>query len=99
MELLKYKHNASGKLKSGLLTFAIPLFFVLIYPQAFISALTIAAVFLSLVAVVIPAMIVLRIYKTDRKNYNKIFGSRVCITAMLLIGIAIIVTKLYLLAI
>ena len=95
MELFKYKHNNVGKFKSGLCTFALPLLFVLIYPEMFIESLTVAAAFLSLVAVVIPAMIVLKLYKIDRKKYKELFGSRIPIVIMLLIGVSIIVIKLY----
>ncbi len=91
IELKKYSHNFQGRIKASLWTFILPLILVLISPNIFIKALTIAGAFLSFLAIIIPALIVLKLAKIDKQGYRKLFASRLHIFAMLFIGVVIVV--------
>lgn len=57
----RLKASPIQKPVSGLLTFSVPLLFGILYPQGFIAALGYAAIALSMLAVILPAMIALKL--------------------------------------
>jgi tyrosine-specific transport protein len=80
--------KTSSRMITGLLTFTPPLLFALFYPEGFIIALCYAAIALSILAVIIPSVVVLKI-KTW-KMYQKIG-----LIAVFFVGIAIIIIDLF----
>ena len=60
LEWFKKTNDIKTRLKVTVLTFGLPLFLALIYPNGFITALGCAAVALSLLAVVLPCLVALK---------------------------------------
>ena len=72
-------------------TFALPLLFALFYPNGFIIALSYAAIALSILAVIIPTLIVLKMRTMDLKTIYKVVGGRWALIFVLFMGFLIIV--------
>lgn len=86
--------DPQSRLKPAALTFIIPLIFAIFYPQGFIAALGFAGVALSIIAILIPAMIVLKLRK--QANYNPSYitpGGRTSIIILFIIGIGIVLCE------
>jgi len=93
MELFKFEDNFYNRFKVGLLTFLIPLLIVLAYPQVFIKSLAIAAAFLSLVSIIIPSLIALKI---NCLNNTKSINASLSVFFLLLSGIILVLLQIYL---
>ena len=65
------KLEGETKIKVGFLTFTLPLLFALLYPKGFVFAIGFAAIALSLLAVVLPGLIVLKEKKESSFFINK----------------------------
>lgn len=91
-DLLKRSNTASGRLQTGAVTFLPPLMFALFYQKGFIIALGFAAIALSVLALLLPALLVLKTRKLHQQGYRVAGGSFGVITA-LVFGVAIIIIQ------
>lgn len=89
-DLFKRKNNALGRLQTGLITFIPPLIFALFYPQGFQMALGYAAIALSLLALILPAMLVWQTRKQNAAVAYRVWGGAIGLGIVFLCGIAII---------
>ena len=87
----KFSNNRSGRFKTSLLTFTPPLVFAFYYPQGFLIALKYAAIFITILGVVLPALMAykLRINKELKLNY-KVSGGNALLVAVLIIGVTLV---------
>ena len=92
IELFEMEDVLSSRLKVSLLTFSIPLLVVFFYPKIFVQSLAIAAAFLSIVSVIIPSIISLKIIS---KNNNTIFANRSIPFLLLISGITLVILQGY----
>ncbi len=91
----KIEKNAKGRFFITLLTFLPPLFFSLVFPNVFISALKYGAIFVAILLGVLPAVIVWSgRYRLKLESKFKVFGGRVLLTTVILISFAVIVVAL-----
>ncbi|WP_343032120.1 tyrosine transporter TyrP [Budvicia diplopodorum] len=74
-DLFKRRDNVSGRLQTGLITFLPPLMFALFYQKGFIMALGYAAIALSVLALLLPAMLVMQTRKQHADGYRVLGGS------------------------
>ncbi|AKJ42709.1 tyrosine transporter TyrP [Pragia fontium] len=88
-DLFKRNNSTSGRLQTGLITFLPPLMFALFYQKGFIIALGYAAIALSVLALLLPAMLVIQARKQHTEGYRVPGGSLGVILA-LCFGVAII---------
>lgn len=89
----KLTHSKKGHLKSAFLTFSVPLAFALLYPQGFISALGYAAIALSIIAVIIPTMIAIKLRRKASTTY-RVTGGLTGLYIAMTAGLAIIAIQL-----
>jgi tyrosine-specific transport protein len=75
-------------------TFFVPFMFAVFYPEGFIMALGYAAIALSVLAVIIPALIVWKLRATHTKSAYVVSGGVFGLIAALLSGGAIIALEL-----
>lgn len=71
-------------------TFLVPLVFALFYPEGFIRALGFAAIALSILAIVIPALVVWKLRSSQSKSDYVLWGGRLGLLISLLCGIGVI---------
>lgn len=79
---------------SGVFTFLIPFLFAVFYPEGFIAALGYAAIALSVLAVIIPALIVWRLRAAHPSASYVVSGGKLGLLAAILSGGIIIVLEL-----
>ncbi|SFN87829.1 tyrosine-specific transport protein [Xenorhabdus japonica] len=91
-DLLKRRNNAKGRLQTGLITFAPPLFCALYYPN-FVMALTFAAVALSILALLLPCLLVWRSRKENQEGY-RVKGGKPALVLIFLCGLAVIAIQI-----
>ncbi len=87
-------NTMKGRAIAALLTFLIPFIFAIFYPQGFVIALTYAGLALTIIAVIMPSLIALKIRK--RPDYNppyKAPGGKFMLILTFLIGCGIIVNE------
>jgi tyrosine-specific transport protein len=84
------KIEGEAKMRIGFLTFALPLLFALLYPRGFVFAIGFAAIALSLLAVVLPGLIVLKEKKKTSIFLNKGLGFALLVGGMLVIAIEVV---------
>lgn len=90
----KLPNTSKGRSIAALLTFVIPFIFAIFYPQGFVMALTYAGLALTIIAVIMPSLIALKIRK--RGDYNpsyKVPGGSFMLVLTFLIGCGIIVNE------
>ncbi|PHM46035.1 tyrosine transporter TyrP [Xenorhabdus mauleonii] len=87
-DLLKRRNHAKGRLQTGLTTFVPPLLCALYYPN-FVMALTYAAVALSILALVLPCLLVWRSREENKGGY-RVKGGKPALIFVFLCGIAVI---------
>ncbi|MBI6547403.1 tyrosine transporter TyrP [Xenorhabdus lircayensis] len=87
-DLLKRRNNAKGRLQTGLMTFVPPLLCALYYPN-FVMALTFAAVALSILALILPCLLVWRSREENKGGY-RVKGGKPVLVFIFLCGIAVI---------
>lgn len=91
LQKIHASNTPKGRFKSAAYTFIIPLVFAIYYPQGFIMALGFAGLALTIIAIILPSLIILKLRKSP--TYNPKFktpGGTIAIRITLLIGIAII---------
>ncbi|MBC8952320.1 tyrosine transporter TyrP [Xenorhabdus sp. PB62.4] len=91
-DLLKRNNHAKGRLQTGLITFVPPLLCALYYPN-FVMALTYAAVALSILALLLPCLLVWRSRQENEGGY-RVRGGKPALVLVFLSGIAIIAIQI-----
>lgn len=92
-DLFKRSNNVSGRLQTGLITFLPPLMFALFYQKGFIMALGYAAIALSVLALLIPAMLVRQTRKHHSEGY-RVPGGALGLIVAFCFGLGIIAIQL-----
>lgn len=91
----KFSNTKKGRIASALCTFIIPFIFAIYYPQGFVMALTYAGLALTIIAVIMPSLIALKIRKLpDYKPAYKVPGGNAMLILTFLIGCGIIVNEI-----
>lgn len=88
-DLFKRSNNFAGRAQTTLLTFVPPLLAALFF-SSFVQALTYAAVALSVLALIIPALLTMRVRKLETKGIYRVKGGTPILGLVLLCGIAVI---------
>lgn len=88
-DLFKRSNNFIGRSQTTLLTFVPPLIAALFF-SSFVQALTYAAVALSVLALIIPALLTMRVRKLEANGIYRVKGGTPILTLVLLCGIAVI---------
>ncbi|WP_432652901.1 MULTISPECIES: tyrosine transporter TyrP [Providencia] len=88
-DLFKRSNNFAGRVQTTLLTFVPPLLAALFF-SSFVQALTYAAVALSVLALIIPALLTMRVRKLEAKGVYRVKGGTPILGLVLLCGIAVI---------
>lgn len=85
-----------GRAQTALLTFIPPLVFAFYYPQGFLLAIKYAAIFATVIGVILPALMAyrLRINKNLKSSYN-VFGGNLLLTAIVVIGAIMVIIQIY----
>ncbi|WP_415843316.1 tyrosine transporter TyrP [Xenorhabdus thuongxuanensis] len=91
-DLFKRSNHAKGRLQTGLMTFAPPLLCALYYPN-FVMALTFAAVALSILALLLPCLLVWRSRKENKEGY-RVKGGKPALVFVFLCGLAVIAIQI-----
>lgn len=87
---LKRSDTRFGRFQTALVTFVPPLIFALFYPKGFIIALSYAAIFESILCVILPALMAYKFRTDDRVRNNWLFN-RVLLLSIMVIGIVLII--------
>ncbi|HEQ1857396.1 TPA: tyrosine transporter TyrP [Providencia alcalifaciens] len=88
-DLFKRSNDFIGRTQTTLLTFVPPLLAALFF-SSFVQALTYAAVALSVLALIIPALLTMRVRKLEANGIYRVKGGTPILTLVLLCGIAVI---------
>lgn len=91
-DLFKRSNELSGRLQTGLLTFVPPVLCALFF-SSFVQALTYAAVALSLLALIIPSLLVMRVRKLEKAGDYRVMGGKPVLIIVLLCGISVILIQ------
>ncbi|OKP05578.1 tyrosine transporter TyrP [Xenorhabdus eapokensis] len=91
-DLFKRSNHAKGRLQTGLMTFAPPLLCALYYPN-FVMALTFAAVALSILALLLPCLLVWRSREENKEGY-RVRGGKPALVFVFLCGLAVIAIQI-----
>ncbi len=92
-DFFKRSNSVNGRLQTGAITFVPPLLFALFYPKGFIFALGFAAIALSVLSLLLPALLVRQTRKQHVDGYH-VFGGQLGLLMVFALGIAIIVIQL-----
>lgn len=96
-DFFKRKNTAAGRLQTGAITFIPPLLFALFYPKGFIFALGFAAIALSVLSLLLPALLVRQTRKQHTGGYH-VFGGQTGLLLVFVLGIGIIAIQLTIVA-
>ena len=89
-DLFQRQNSAGGRLQSGLITFLPPLAFALFYPRGFVMALGYAGVALAVLALMLPALLVMKSRKQHPDAAWRVAGGSAALWLVLLCGIGIV---------
>lgn len=92
-DLFKHRNGISGRLQTGFITFLPPLMFALFYQKGFIIALGYAAIALSVLALLIPVMLVIQTRKRHTDGY-RVPGGILGLIIVFFFGLGIIAIQL-----
>jgi len=92
-DFFKLKNTVNGRLQTGFMTFMPPLLFALFYPKGFIFALGFAAIALSVLSLLLPALLVRQTRKQHSGGY-RVLGGQLALFMVFFLGVAIIVIQL-----
>ncbi len=96
-DFFKRKNSVSGRLQTGLITFVPPLLFALFYPKGFIFALGFAAIALSVLSLLLPALLVRKTRQQHSGGY-RVFGGQLGLLMVFVLGVGIIAIQLTIVA-
>ncbi len=91
-DLFKRSNNMVGRVQTSLLTFLPPLLAALFF-SSFVQALTYAAVALSVLALIIPALLVFRVRAVEKPANYRVKGGATVLYVVLLCGISVILIQ------
>lgn len=89
-DLFQRQNSAGGRIQSGLITFLPPLAFALFYPRGFVMALGYAGVALAVLALMLPALLVMKSRKQHPDAAWRVAGGSAALWLVLLCGIGIV---------
>lgn len=92
-DFFQLKDTLNGRLQTGAVTFFPPLLFALFYPKGFVIALGFAAIALSVLSLLLPALLVRQTRKQHVGGY-RVAGGQLGLLLVFSLGIAIIVIQL-----
>ena len=92
-DFFKLPSTVLGRLHTGMITFVPPLLFALFYPKGFIFALGFAAIALSILSLLLPALLVRQTRKQHVGGY-RVFGGQLALLMVFVLGLAIIAIQL-----
>lgn len=92
-DFFKRKNTVTGRLQTGFITFFPPLLFALFYPKGFIFALGFAAIALSILSLLLPALLVRQTRKQYAGGY-RVWGGQFGLLMVFVLGLAIIAIQL-----
>jgi len=92
-DLFKLKSTVTGRLQTGVITFFPPLLFALFYPKGFVIALGFAAIALSILSLLLPALLVYQTRQQHADGY-RVLGGQLGLLGVFMLGVAIIAIQL-----
>lgn len=92
-DLFRRSNHVGGRVQSGLITFIPPLMFALFYPQGFQIALGYASIALSMLALLLPSMLVWQTRKRHADGY-RVPGGPVLLVVVFCLGLTVIAIEL-----
>lgn len=92
-DLFKLKSDLTGRVQTGAITFCPPLLFALFYPKGFVIALGFAAIALSILSLLLPALLVHQARQQHVGGY-RVLGGQLGLLIVFMLGIAIIAIQL-----
>ncbi len=96
-DFFKRQNTVNGRLQTGAMTFIPPLLFALFYPKGFIFALGFAAIALSILSLLLPALLVRQTRQQHVGGY-RVFGGQLGLLLVFVVGLAIIAIQLAIVA-
>ena len=96
-DFFKRQNTVNGRLQTGAMTFIPPLLFALFYPKGFIFALGFAAIALSILSLLLPALLVRQTRQQHAGGY-RVFGGQLGLLLVFVVGLAIIAIQLAIVA-
>ena len=96
-DFFKRQNSVNGRLQTGAITFIPPLLFALFYPKGFIFALGFAAIALSILSLLLPALLVRQTRQQHVGGY-RVFGGQLGLLLVFVVGLAIIAIQLAIVA-
>lgn len=93
-EQLTRKDKKPSVFFTGAFTFIVPLMFALFYPEGFVMALGYAAIALSILAIIIPALVVWSLRKTGAGKILPVCGGSLGLILALVCGVGVIVLEI-----
>ncbi|HBQ8708909.1 TPA: tyrosine transporter TyrP, partial [Klebsiella pneumoniae] len=89
-DMFQRKNSVGGRLQSGIITFLPPLAFALFYPRGFVMALGYAGVALAVLALIMPALLVMKSRREQPQATWRVAGGAPTLWLVLLCGIGIV---------
>ncbi|MDU0042401.1 tyrosine transporter TyrP [Klebsiella pneumoniae] len=89
-DMFQRKNSVGGRLQSGIITFLPPLAFALFYPRGFVMALGYAGVALAVLALIMPALLVMKSRREHPQATWRVAGGAPTLWLVLLCGIGIV---------
>ncbi|OTA18201.1 tyrosine transporter TyrP [Xenorhabdus vietnamensis] len=93
-DFFKRENNIIGRIQTSFLTFIPPLIFALFYPKGFVMALGYAAIALSVLALLLPSVLVFKVRQQSNRRQYRVFGGTPTLVLVFLCGIAIIAIQM-----
>ncbi|WP_322967049.1 aromatic amino acid transport family protein, partial [Serratia marcescens] len=92
-DLFKRQDNVRGRLQTGAITFLPPLAFALFYPRGFVLALGFAAIALSVLALLLPSLLVWKTRQKHQAQY-RVWGGTPALALVFVCGVTVIAIQL-----
>jgi tyrosine-specific transport protein len=87
----KIRNTKVGRLKTAGLTFIPPLIFALFYPKGFTLALNYAAIFVAIIALILPSLMICRLRNSKvLKSSYRMFGCNIVFVLVFISGIVLV---------
>lgn len=97
-DTIKKKKIGANRTVAAIITFVPPLVFALFYPQGFIMALGYAAIALTILAIFLPVIMVIKVRNQEQyngENQYQVKGGKVALTMTAAIGLMIITSQVF----
>ena len=97
-DTIKKKKIGANRTVAAIITFVPPLVFALFYPQGFIMALGYAAIALTILAIFLPVVMVIKVRNQEQyngENQYQVKGGKVALTMTAAIGLMIITSQVF----